>query len=152
MIAVGLLVVLTLVAIPSFRTLILSNRMTNAVNGMIYALQAARSEAVKISGDVTVCRRNGDWKNGWLVYTGDDCTKSSAERLVLEAGTQEGMVKVNAGFTSLTFRRNGQSTVAGALTFCDGRGGDHAKAVAVSATGRIHSSDKKADGDPLDCS
>nr|WP_199039698.1 GspH/FimT family pseudopilin [Dyella sp. ASV24] len=47
--------VLFALAVPSFRTMVLSNRLTTAANDMVDVIHAARIEAVKRNGSVQVC-------------------------------------------------------------------------------------------------
>jgi len=78
--------ILLALAIPSFERLVRTNRVSSATNSMLAALDLARSEAVRRSGVVTVCRStnadapnpacssaaaggyaDNDWASGWIV-------------------------------------------------------------------------------------
>jgi len=69
-------VVLTL-GVPSFRSLIQSNRIAAQSNDLMTALHLARSEAVKRGLSVSVCASADgqtcssvvDWSTGWIVFT-----------------------------------------------------------------------------------
>ena len=50
MITLAVAAVLTVIAVPSFRNMINSNRLTTAANEMVGALNLARMEAVKRNG------------------------------------------------------------------------------------------------------
>jgi type IV fimbrial biogenesis protein FimT len=90
---VEVLVVMTITAIllafaiPSFQTMIRNNRISSSSNSLLAAMDLARSEAVRRSTVVTVCRStdpeavapgcssaaNGgyaanDWASGWIVF------------------------------------------------------------------------------------
>lgn len=90
---VEVLVVMTITAIllafaiPSFQTMIRNNRISGASNSMLAAMDLARSEAVRRSTVVTVCRSldpqavnpgcssaananypANDWASGWIVF------------------------------------------------------------------------------------
>jgi prepilin-type N-terminal cleavage/methylation domain-containing protein len=54
------------IAIPNFKTLITSIRLTNAANNMVSALQIAKSEAIKSNSPVSIIP-NLKWENGWDV-------------------------------------------------------------------------------------
>ena len=79
--------ILLALAIPSFERLLRTNRVSSATNSMLAALDLARSEAVRRSGVVTVCRStnadapnptcssaaaggyaDNDWASGWIVF------------------------------------------------------------------------------------
>jgi len=73
MIAVALLAILTALALPSFRSFILNNRLAGQANEIVAASQLARSEALKRGVDVTVCSSkdgqtcDGDFNEGYIV-------------------------------------------------------------------------------------
>jgi type IV fimbrial biogenesis protein FimT len=65
------------VAVPSFRTMTASNRITTQTNDLIGAVNFARSQAITRNGNVTLCRTAaaadttcaavaGDWQN-WII-------------------------------------------------------------------------------------
>lgn len=62
--------------VPGFQQLIRANRTVTEVNRLVTALSLARSEAVKRSATVAICRATGStcstavpWENGWVVFT-----------------------------------------------------------------------------------
>lgn len=74
MTAIAVLAILMMVAVPSFTTLIRSNRLTSQANALIGALQYARSEAVSRNTRVLLCRSDngqqcasGAQWSGWVV-------------------------------------------------------------------------------------
>lgn len=52
MVTIAVAAILLAVAVPSFRHLIISNRLTTAANDVVTALTVARSEAIKRNADV----------------------------------------------------------------------------------------------------
>jgi type IV fimbrial biogenesis protein FimT len=54
------------IAIPNFKALITSIRLTNAANNMVSALQIAKSEAIKSNSLVSIIP-NLKWEKGWGV-------------------------------------------------------------------------------------
>lgn len=79
--------ILVALAMPSFQSIIRSSRISGATNSLLAALDLGRSEAIRRSTNVTVCRSttadlpnadcssgaaNGyvgtDWAAGWLVF------------------------------------------------------------------------------------
>jgi type IV fimbrial biogenesis protein FimT len=55
MVAVGVAAVLLAIAVPSFRNLLLSNRLNTAANEMVGALRTAKMEAIKRNTSVQFC-------------------------------------------------------------------------------------------------
>lgn len=80
MIVIVVLAIILTLGVPSFRSIIQNNRATTAANDLVAALQTARSEALKLRADVTVCPSAGgaacaaagsrDWSVGWIICTG----------------------------------------------------------------------------------
>jgi type IV fimbrial biogenesis protein FimT len=63
------------IAIPSFTSIIVSNRLTSSANELVTALNLARSEAVKRRIQVTVQRKgatSAQWESGWDVFVDSD--------------------------------------------------------------------------------
>ncbi len=80
-VTVAVLGILAAFAIPSFRSLMNTNRVATLTNELVAALNFARSEAIKRGIPVTVCKTanpdttnptcttSGGWQTGWLVFT-----------------------------------------------------------------------------------
>ncbi len=77
LVTIALASVLLSVAVPSFRNLTVSNRLTTQANEFVAAIALARSEAIKRNASVTLCRASnatatacaaasGDWTD-WIV-------------------------------------------------------------------------------------
>ena len=82
LVAIGLVVVLTTVAIPSFSSMVTNTRMAGELNTLLSALSLARSEASKRGLRVSVCPTSGtactnstDWTGGWQVVQPDTSTQ-----------------------------------------------------------------------------
>lgn len=79
-VTVSVLAILTTIAVPSFSSLLNSNRLTGAANDLVGGLQAARLEAVRRNQVVTFCKSadnatcagngSGSWA-GWIVLATD---------------------------------------------------------------------------------
>jgi type IV fimbrial biogenesis protein FimT len=82
MVVVAIVVILTMIALPSYQHLIQLNRLTSDTNTLLSAFNLARNEAVARGRPVTVCASangtacdgpgTGDWSNGWIVFTDYD--------------------------------------------------------------------------------
>lgn len=55
MITIVIAAILTAIAIPSFRNIILSNRLTSTANDIVSAINVARMEAIKLNAPVQFC-------------------------------------------------------------------------------------------------
>jgi len=76
MIVVAIAGIVMAIGVPSFQSITTTNRIAANTNELITALNLARSEAVKRSAAVSVCKSadgaicttSGDWDQGWIVY------------------------------------------------------------------------------------
>ncbi|WP_185957738.1 GspH/FimT family pseudopilin [Tepidiphilus olei] len=75
MVTIAVLAILLAIGIPSFASLIASNRLTSATNELIASLQTARTEALRRNVRVTVCPAaptatacSGAWRDGWMAF------------------------------------------------------------------------------------
>ena len=85
MITLAVVVVLTVIAVPSFRNMINSNRLTTAANEMVGALNLARMEAIKRNGSTQFCSNSAT--NNTSDALGGYCTTQSGAIYVLTTGT-----------------------------------------------------------------
>lgn len=93
MVTLTVLAVLLGIAVPSFRSLIESSRLTSQANDLLHGLQTARSEAIRRNTAVRFCSTTA----GWNVYPAPDSTK---------AALRSGTAGSNANFCA-DFRANG---------------------------------------------
>src|SRR4030067_1077024 len=89
--------ILLSVAVPSFSTMIMNNRLITQTNDFVTALNIARSEAIKRSGRVTMCKSNDNtacdisatgWVQGWIIFvdSDNDAQADAGEELVRAHG------------------------------------------------------------------
>ena len=64
--------ILITMAIPSFNSIISSNRLTNSANDLVGALNLARSEAIKRGQPVSIRKSGVNWESGWRLFTDRD--------------------------------------------------------------------------------
>lgn len=81
MVTLAVLVVLTAVAVPSFRSITLSNRLTTNANELVGAIQTARMEAIKRNARTQFCS-NSDTSNTTDTL-GDACDASTGAVVAL---------------------------------------------------------------------
>lgn len=154
MMAIAIGAILVGVGVPSFVNTIRNSEMTSAANGLVGALYAARSEAVKRRGRVTICiaedsgggpscAAGGD---RLLVFrnTANDVSFDNTDTLVKSVPWLSDNIEasVNGVATGFSFNSSGftrdvaGNTVAGNILLCGPRGNDAARVVVIAPTGR----------------
>ena len=70
MVVVLIAAILIMVAIPSFTSFVINNRLTTEANSLVTSLQVARSEAVKRNSSVYVGSTggSGSWDQGFVIF------------------------------------------------------------------------------------
>ena len=131
--------ILLTVGVPSFSNVINNNRITAEVNRFTASVQLARSEAVKQSRIITICR-SGDgfncggggaadtiYEKGWLIYmdpTANDNFNSGTDTLIQigDAAAEGVTIRSDSdGNNWLSFRPNGLLSESGfaEYAFCN---------------------------------
>lgn len=152
-------------ALPSFKNLIVSNRLVAQTNDLIGAISLARAEAIKRGSTVSVCKsKNGTqcnsstvctggasgtvgWSDGWIVFL-NNATGTGADARCVDANEQiirthgavpdQFTLNSNSAFTDvLSYRSNGISTGSGTFAICYSNKLDSAKTVVVNQSGRV---------------
>ena len=90
MVAAAVAAVLLLIAIPSFKSITLSNRLTTTANDMVAAISTARMEAIKQNANSQLCSNSA--------------TGNSSDTLGTQCSTQTGAVYVLTGTTATQVR------------------------------------------------
>ncbi len=113
------------IAIPSYKYISTSYRMSAEVNGLLGDLQYARGEALKEGNGVTACASTdgancsggSNWNVGWIVFSdpNSNAVVDAGERVLKVQGAFTGVVAPDAfnasgGVTSVTFNREGFAT------------------------------------------
>ena len=158
MISIVILAVLFTFAVPSFRELMLNNKMTANVNDVISALRLARAEAIKRDSFVTVCASNAAGnncatddppipfhQNGWLVIsdTGVAGTMDGTDELIRSyppISDENFTIQYNNGnFVSFNTLGFVSSVSNGTMSFCDKRGNQTGGPIniVISSAGRV---------------
>jgi type IV fimbrial biogenesis protein FimT len=155
--------ILAAAALPSFNHMRYNAERTAAVNNFFHSLFLARSEAIKRGRIVSLCRSaNGqtcaneraEWTDGWIVFVNlnreEPAQRDAGEELLaVYPGWELGSITSNR--VTYSFRPHVQGVVNGTIVFCDPRGGEHARAIIISHTGRPRVSNKNASGRTLRC-
>ena len=152
--AIGLLL---LISVPGSSMLIERYRLNAASNDLARGLSLARSEAIQRGSTVRLCpsidgracRDDGDWNQGWLVYSDGNADKVVQEIELIEAfdGPADevriigrGPVQNGAAFTlsGLMVDADERSDRGGEFLVCYAGTSGAAKAVVVDAEGWVN--------------
>ncbi|WP_081274929.1 GspH/FimT family pseudopilin [Xanthomonas graminis] len=141
MVTLAVLAVLVAIAMPSFTSLINSNRLSAASDDILSALQFARSEAIKRNAPVSVCGSSdgatcgsaSTWQS-WLVVAG------SADS-VLQSYKARSPLRVTGPVTRITYGANGTLKTSSALSviacIATNRPAENQRAVAPTSATRV---------------
>ena len=102
MVTVAVAAVLLVIAVPSFKSITLSNRLNTSVNDLIASLNTARMEAIKTNASVQFCSNSA--------------SVNTSGTLGILCGTEAGAVIATTG-ASGTKVRSGPTTITGTIQF-----------------------------------
>lgn len=154
------------VAAPSFGEFINNQRQTAQINELLTALTFARSEAVKQTRHVTICKSADgescggagvEWESGAIVFANtsqaNNATREANEPIlrVLRPSDGRTLRSPDIALDFISYRPTGTSNVQGTLVLCDSRGHEHAVALILDARGRARARHEQADGSALEC-
>ncbi len=149
MVTISILAVLMSLAVPSFRGMIASTRLTSANNDLMAAFALARANAIKTGNRVTICMSangtscttTGGWQQGWISFI--DTTRSSAsatvdsgETILTTSGALAADVVVKGNLPYISYSADGQSKTI--------QGGFNSGTIRVCSTSSGLSDDKRA--------
>ena len=147
MITLALASILLGLAAPSFSDILKDNRLTTQINKLSASLNLARSEAIKRSVTVTVCKSNdnatcgGNWSNGWIVFEdidGDGNVDTSDNIIRVNQSLALGNTLVFPGKNRVTYKADGFAVGYNSVfKLCDERGFTKSKGLVVSNSGRV---------------
>jgi len=150
--------------IPALKATVTSNRLTTSINALAGALAYTRSEAIRRNQHVVVCKshggsectREGDWRQGWLVYVDINQNRTlDDEEPIL--GSHSLTEKIHVDYRAfgsrhyLVYRPSGTTHTNGTFTFCDPAYPETSRALIITKTGRARLRNASADGGRLDC-
>ena len=153
MVTVAILAIVLSAGVPSYRGLVMDNRMASQANLFATSIKLARSNAVKYQRNATVCSSsnfdaavptcssNADWSNGWIVWVDKDrdTTPDANEIISVFGPVHQASELKSASANRFTYDGRGfASTAAGELTLCDSRSGEMGRVIKVNATGRTN--------------
>lgn len=142
MITLSVLCLLLVLAIPSFKNMMLNNRLRANTDGLVSALTYARSTALYQDISVVVCPLGtvgstscgGSWSSGWIVVTQP---ASGTGTLLKSQQYSSSDPTLTSNAVNVVFDAHGIATTQSNFKLCDSRGGSFATSVQVSATGFV---------------
>lgn len=156
MIAIAITAIVTVMAIPSMRSLWQNNRASTLATNFASTLAYARSEAIKRGTPVSVCPssdtlvysscgNSGQWNNGWIVFAdpkGDGVIADPNQRLQTEQSIQGG-ASITTTQGRITFQGSGfvSSGLGNYLMRATSCTGNNARLIQLESTGRFSTTD-----------
>ncbi|MHB1273752.1 MAG: GspH/FimT family pseudopilin [Rhodanobacter sp.] len=127
MITMAVAVVLIMIAVPSFKNMTLSNKLTTAANDMVGAINVARMEAIKSNSFTQLCSNSASVNTTGTTDTlGNACSTQAGAVYVLINGVATqvraasvGIVtplKLNGSITALRYSGQGLGQAVGTTT------------------------------------
>ena len=151
MVTIAVLAIVTAIAVPSMRSLILANRLTAASTELVTSLQLARSEALRRNAPVTVCAsadgagcsESAAWDR-WIILGHNNI--NNTDEVIRDTGAQGG-VQVSGPATGIRFRATGMLSAGATITACLPEDGlsDNQRVITMTMSGGV-STAKNNDG------
>ena len=156
LVTIALVATLLAISLPSMARYVASVRLTTASNEFFSALVLARSEAIKRSSRVVLCKSAdgatcaaaGGWEQGWIVFddANDDGVRDADERLIAHRQMLEGGVRMTSNLNVaryISFTPSGNTQLvsgafqAGTVTICrESASAAPGRQIVLSAVGR----------------
>lgn len=151
MVVLAVASILLSVGVPSFRGVVMDNRMSNQSNSFVTSINSARSYAVRYQRNATICATadysaavptcdaTTDWSNGWFVWVDKnrDSITDANEVISVHEPLADTSTFTSTAASSFTYDARGFSVNAGDdLTLCDNRAGETGRVIRVNNVGR----------------
>lgn len=141
------------VGVPSFRGVIMDNRLATQANQFVTSVNLARSAAVRYQRNATACASANyddpapdctattDWSNGWIVWVDKnrDTVTDASEVVAVFGPLNTSSTFLSLGTAGFTYDSRGFSLAGGDdLILCDTRTGETGRLIRVNAVGRTN--------------
>ena len=142
------------VGVPSFRGVIMDNRLVSQSNQFVTSVKMARSAAVRYQRPATVCSSanfdaavptcsgDPDWSDGWFVWVDKNRDAlTDANEVIAVFGPINNASTLSSGTaSSFTYDARGFATpaVGGELRLCDSRTAETGRLIKVNLVGRTN--------------
>lgn len=166
MVAIAILVITFSLSVPAYKELQLRQKINGQANQLFSIIYLARSEAIKRSSVVTICKSSdnqvcgGVWSDGWLMFADydEDGVLDPSEDMI-SSGKIDSQIKINwSAFGSDNYIRltpRGMTlSQNGTFTLCPETGdASIARTIIVSKLARVRLSTigKDREGNPIVC-
>ena len=151
MVTLTVMIVITMLAAPSFSNAFLSNKLAAFANSFVGSAQLARSEAIKRNRPVHLCRSAdgatcavaGTWQQGWIVWADDNRNGAldvgETVIQVQQAISTDYQFNNTAGTYDLAFQPVGGGSSTATLKLCRAApsAGSQDRQLTVDLTGRV---------------
>lgn len=153
MVTLGVATIVLSVGLPSFRNIILDNRLVTQSNQFITSVNLARSNAVRYQRTAIICpsanfdavtptcSATTDWSNGWIVWVdrNRNSTTQTNEVISVFAPLPDTLTFASLTTNGLSYDARGFSLAGGDdFTLCDSRQEETGRLIRVNATGRTN--------------
>ena len=163
LVTVSILGILIAIATPNLYHFYANQRLAVLTQQFTHTLSLARSNAIRHNSTVVLCPVNSssqctqekDWQRRWIIFNdvNHNSQHDDGEVLFKKLHFDDHPVNITSNRKRPpTFYHHGKSPGSNAtFLFCDERGGEYAKAVILSNSGRFRIVSKKSDGSALKC-
>lgn len=166
MVVIAILAITFSLSIPAYKDLLLRQKINGQANQLFSIIYLARSEAIKRSSVVTICKSTngqncgGKWSDGWLMFAdhNEDGTQDPAESTIISGTIDSQITMTWSAFGSDNYIRltpRGMTlSQNGTFTLCPEKGdASIARTVVVSKLARVRLPriGKDVDGNPISC-
>ena len=153
MVTLAVAAIVLSVGVPSFRGVIMDNRLVSQANLVVTSVKLARSAAVRYQRNATVCASanydapvptcstSTDWSNGWIVWVDKDRDAATDANEIISVFGPINSSSTLSSATASGFTYDGRGfalTGAGDLTLCDNRAAETGRLIRVNTVGRTN--------------
>jgi type IV fimbrial biogenesis protein FimT len=142
LISIAVIAILLAITAPSFKNMIMNNRVTSVADEFTSGLNYARNTALTQNMSIITCPFGGvdstscgtNWQNGWSIIS----QPASGTPVLLSANSAGSNNPILSSTTAaVTFDAHGIATTASNFTICDSRGAAFAQSIEVLPTGFV---------------
>jgi len=152
MITLAIVAIVVSVGVPSFRAIIMDNRLVSQTNQFVRSINLTRSAAVRYQRSATLCisanydaaiptcSAGTDWSNGWIIWVDKDrdAVTDANEVVSVFPPLAESTTFTSAAASSFSYSARGFILAGDDLSVCDDRSGETGRLIRVNPTGRTH--------------
>lgn len=138
------------VGVPSFRNVIMDNRLAGQANEFVTSISTARSAAVRYQRNATICASSNydaavpacdagtDWSNGWIVWVDKNRDSAASADEIISVHEPLGTATlVSTALSQIGYDARGFAVGGGDdLMLCDNRTAETGRLIRVNNVGR----------------